>query len=332
MFYMENEALVYLGVNFEPFIDVLKHPVRRKIILGLSEKDSISYIDLMNLVGAKSTGQFNYHLKILGDLIEKDENGKYRLSDRGQLAVQFLQKFAGRQTEPMSLPITMKTFKTRALSLAQGFIWVVLVYPLIWVLFGWYLYFADRSGAFFGDPTIPLMIFTLIIGGTFALFGMVTFPRIIIDRDSITVKQGFVRRFFVVEDVRVDSKGYILKLGEGFTTAGWFIPFKRKECMDLLDKHVETYQSKPLFLIYLLPITIIGLYFRLARYFGGALAPLFWAFSWGVTATISMAIFFFGSPADMRIGRLDRGASAMVFGLSIGIIIFFFMFFTLQFH
>lgn len=321
-----------MGVNFESLIDLLKHPIRRKIILSLSEKGSISYVDLMNLVGTKNTGKFNYHLKILGALIEKDENGKYGLSDKGQMAVQFLQKFAGKETEPIPLPIAMKTFETRAFSLAQGFIWVVLVYPLTWVLFGWYLYFADRAGAFFGDPTIPLMIFTLIIGGAFALFGMVTFPRIMIDRDSITVKLGFVRRFFALEDVRIDFKGHILKLGEGLTTAGWFIPFREKECMDLLDKHVGTYRSKPLFLIYLLPVTILGFYFRLARHLGGTLAPLFWAFSWGVTAAISMAIFVYGAPADMRIDRLDRGASAMVFGLSIGIIIFFLMFFSLQIH
>jgi len=303
--------------------------MRRKIILGLSKKGSISYIDLMNLVGAKNTGQFNYHLKILGDLLEKDESGKYSLSDRGQMAVQFL-KFANNETEAISLPITMKTFETRALSLAQGFIWVVLVYPLTWVLFGWYLYFADRAGGFSGDPTIPLMLFTLIIGGAFTLFGMVTFPKIMIDYDSITLKLGFVRRFFAIDDVRIDSKGHILKLGEGLTTAGWFIPFKRKECMDLLDKHVGTYQPKPLFIIYLLPVTILGLYFRLAQHLFGAAAPLFWAFSWGVTAAISMAIFFYGAPADMRIGRLYRGASATVFGLSIGIIIFFLMFFSLQ--
>jgi hypothetical protein len=59
----------------------------------LSDKGSVSYVDLMNAVEIKNTGKFNYHLKILGDLIEKDENGKYGLSEKGQLAVQFLQKF-----------------------------------------------------------------------------------------------------------------------------------------------------------------------------------------------------------------------------------------------
>ncbi len=31
----------------------------------------------MKIVKVVSTGKFNYHLKILGDLIEKDQNGKW---------------------------------------------------------------------------------------------------------------------------------------------------------------------------------------------------------------------------------------------------------------
>lgn len=321
-----------MGVDFGSLSDILRHPIRRKIFLGLSERGSISYVDLMKLVGVKNTGKFNYHLKILGDLIEKDENGKYGLSDTGQMAVEFLQRFAGKETEPIQLPMVMKSFETRAFSLAQGFIWVVLVYPLTGVLFSWYLYFADRPGAFVGDPTIPLMIFTVITVAGFALFAIAAFPTIKIDRDGVAVKLGFTRLYFALEDMRIDPKGHILKLGEGLATAGWFIPFKRKECIDLLDKHVGTYRSKPLFLIYLLPVTIIGFYFRLLRHLGGGLAPLFWAFSWGVTAAISMAIFVYGTPLDVRISRLDRGASAMVFGLSIGVIIFLLMFFSLQIH
>lgn len=50
-------------------------------------------MELMNLVKVKNTGRFNYHLKALGDLIEKMEDGRYRLSERGQLAVQLLEKF-----------------------------------------------------------------------------------------------------------------------------------------------------------------------------------------------------------------------------------------------
>jgi len=92
-----------MSVDFESLSDVLKHPIRRRIILSLSERKSMSYVDMMNLVEVVNTGKFNYHLKILADLIEKDENGKYSLSDKGQLAVQFLQKFGGKGIEQTPL-------------------------------------------------------------------------------------------------------------------------------------------------------------------------------------------------------------------------------------
>ncbi len=92
-----------MSVDFESLSDVLKHPIRRKIILALSERKSVSYVDLMNLVEVVNTGKFNYHLKILADLIEKDENGKYSLSEKGQLATQFLQKFHGKESEQAPL-------------------------------------------------------------------------------------------------------------------------------------------------------------------------------------------------------------------------------------
>jgi hypothetical protein len=105
--------------------------------------------------------------------------------------------------------------------------------------------------------------------------------------------------------------------------------------MGLLDEHMGTYRSKPLFLMYLLPVLIPSFYlaaFPNTRYIGGTLARLFWAVLWGAVAAISIAIFAFGSPADMRIGNIGRGASAVMFGLSTGIIIFFLMLFSLQIH
>jgi hypothetical protein len=285
----------------------------------------------MNSVGITNTGKLNYHLKILGDLIKKDESGKYSLSEKGQLAVQVLQKSVGKETERIPLPMTTSTFVSRAFNLGQGFIWVVLVGPLIWVLFQWYLYFVDRAGAFIGDPTIPLMIFSLPIVGFFALFSMAAFPKIEIDRDGVVLKYGFVRLLFALEDVEIDSKGHVLKLGDGMMTYR-LIPFKERECMDLLDRHVGTYQSKPLFLLYLLPFLILGLFFSFLRYLGGTFAPLFSAILWGAMTGISMAIFAYGAPVDMRINNLRRGSSAIVFGLSIGIVIFFLMFFSLQIH
>jgi len=57
----------------------------------------------MNLIGFSNTGKFNYHLKILGDLIEKDQNGRHILTEKGRMAAQFLQKFPEKKLQPTIL-------------------------------------------------------------------------------------------------------------------------------------------------------------------------------------------------------------------------------------
>jgi predicted transcriptional regulator len=47
-------------VDFELLSDVLKNPIRRKIIFSLSDRGRISYVDLMNSVDVANTGKFNY--------------------------------------------------------------------------------------------------------------------------------------------------------------------------------------------------------------------------------------------------------------------------------
>ena len=61
---------------------ILKDETRRKIILKLNEKDNMSYTDLMESLSIVSTGTLNYHLKVLGDLIKKNDSGQYILSKR----------------------------------------------------------------------------------------------------------------------------------------------------------------------------------------------------------------------------------------------------------
>ena len=89
-----------MTVNFESFQNVLKHPIRRKIIQALNQTPDIFYTDLMDIVEASNTGKFNYPLKILADLLQKDETGKYTLTEKGHLAAQFMQTFKEKKTEP----------------------------------------------------------------------------------------------------------------------------------------------------------------------------------------------------------------------------------------
>lgn len=72
---------------------ILKDETRRKIILELSGKGSVGYTDLMDSLGIVSTGTLNYHLKVLGDLLEKDQEEKYKLSEKGKLASRLLTEF-----------------------------------------------------------------------------------------------------------------------------------------------------------------------------------------------------------------------------------------------
>ena len=92
-----------MGIDYGSLSDVLKNPIRRRIILTLSGSTCISYVDLMKLVEVSNTGKFNYHLKSLGDLIQKDANGKYCLTEKGRMAAQLLQKFPEKEAEPKSL-------------------------------------------------------------------------------------------------------------------------------------------------------------------------------------------------------------------------------------
>ncbi|MEM2111243.1 MAG: winged helix-turn-helix domain-containing protein, partial [Candidatus Bathyarchaeia archaeon] len=90
-------------MDLESLHKIIKHPIRRKIMLTLLQKQEVAYIDLMNILEIENTGKFNYHLKILGDLIEKNTDGKYRLTEKGQLASQLLLRFPEKKSERMPL-------------------------------------------------------------------------------------------------------------------------------------------------------------------------------------------------------------------------------------
>jgi len=72
---------------------ILKDETRSKAILLLNEKGAMSYTDLMDELGVVSTGLLNYHLKVLGDLVQKNDAGQYSLTERGKLASRLLVEF-----------------------------------------------------------------------------------------------------------------------------------------------------------------------------------------------------------------------------------------------
>jgi hypothetical protein len=72
---------------------ILKDQTRRQAIELLKEHGALTYTELMDALNIVSTGTLNYHLKVLGDLLTKNDSGQYILSDKGEIALRMLQLF-----------------------------------------------------------------------------------------------------------------------------------------------------------------------------------------------------------------------------------------------
>jgi hypothetical protein len=83
-----------MSVDISQLHNVLRDSTRARILELLNERTSLSYMGLQELLQIRHTGKLNYHLKVLGDLLVKDEqNGRYSLGEKGTLAVALLSKF-----------------------------------------------------------------------------------------------------------------------------------------------------------------------------------------------------------------------------------------------
>ncbi len=71
----------------EEFYNIFTSEIRVKI-LEILQKESLSYSDLLTKLDFNTTGKLNFHLKSLQGLLEKNDLGLYRLTEKGK---QFLQ-------------------------------------------------------------------------------------------------------------------------------------------------------------------------------------------------------------------------------------------------
>ena len=71
---------------------ILSSSIRREILELIRENGELSYVAIRQALGQMNTGQLNYHLKSLGDLVSKDTlTGKYKLSEAGNNAMSIFQ-------------------------------------------------------------------------------------------------------------------------------------------------------------------------------------------------------------------------------------------------
>lgn len=75
--------------NVSKILSVLSHPLRREILLMLSEKDECSFTDLLNVLKV-DTGKLSFHLRTLSAFMEQTPTGKYALNKTGESAVRVI--------------------------------------------------------------------------------------------------------------------------------------------------------------------------------------------------------------------------------------------------
>jgi DNA-binding transcriptional ArsR family regulator len=83
-------------VDWSSLHKILSDVTRRSILELLAEKEALSYTEIMTLLHVTNTGRLNYHLKALRALVSKDDQGRYHLTEKGQLAVNLLRTFPER--------------------------------------------------------------------------------------------------------------------------------------------------------------------------------------------------------------------------------------------
>jgi hypothetical protein len=82
-----------MSSDFASLHKILKDETRRNIVKMLDDFGPLSYTQIMGNLGFQKTGLLNYHLKALDDLITKNENGQYTLTEKGKLSARFLKEF-----------------------------------------------------------------------------------------------------------------------------------------------------------------------------------------------------------------------------------------------
>lgn len=69
----------------------LLHPIRRRVIDCLREKNSLSYSEILKHVEASNHGKLGFHMRALEGLIEREPlTNKYHLTDKGYLASELI--------------------------------------------------------------------------------------------------------------------------------------------------------------------------------------------------------------------------------------------------
>lgn len=77
--------------NVSKIFSALSHPLRRRILLNLNEKDECSFTDFMNTLDV-DTGKLSFHIRNLSAFMEQTSTGRYMLNKAGQNAIRLIKE------------------------------------------------------------------------------------------------------------------------------------------------------------------------------------------------------------------------------------------------
>lgn len=219
----------------------------------------------------------------------------------------------------------MECFETRAFSLLTGVAWVTML--MVYSFLGWLTYRSGDPGGIFRWPVLPLTVLAVLFA---VLCSLATFPKIVIDRDGVVVNKTFLSLYFTVDEVKVRAGGYVLQLG-GWLTRDYFVPFKQRQCVEAVVKimglHVPKESRRPplTFLLYLLALLALFPIEHVMGNFGFTLSPLPRAIMWGAAVFFFMTMFVYKSPARVKVWKLNKVGSSIIFGIWVGVTAFLIM-------
>jgi len=180
--------------NVSKILSVLSHPLRREILINLSEKSECSFTDLMNALNV-DTGKLSFHIRSLEGFLEQTPAGKYKLNKVGENAIRLIKDLETWAVEAevakKTSALPLATFKRRALAFLIDFSMTLAITILI---------------------TLPNALSLITVGGAFHLdVNIIVFLTLALLWIYSTLLEGFAgqslgKRIVGLKVVRIDGK------------------------------------------------------------------------------------------------------------------------------
>lgn len=218
--------------NVSRILSVLSNSLRREILVNLSEKDELSFTDLMNALSI-DTGKLSFHLRALAGFLEQTPTGKYRLTSIGENAIRLIKELEVWATE---VDIARKTSVLPIASFEKRTIAFLIDLVVVF--------------AVFATAAIVTNFFSSVIGGGTSRFDLNFLLFLIVFWTYLTLLEGFAgqslgKRIMRLKTIRVDGKRFsydhaaVRNVGKVF-----LLPFDVIFGLRLKDKRYVRYFDK----------------------------------------------------------------------------------------